>query len=219
MKKILLIILLFISAVSFSQNELSGKFCHSFNDGFSGVCINFKNNNRFEYEVGGCLGVENFGKGKYQLKDNLLNLIFDKDSAQFQSNIKIETLEFRDRKDSIDLIFHIVEKANPEEPLPAMIFQESDSYEFEKGRQTNNEGRLTITKPLNQKSEKYRVLFLGLERFEFTLENDHTKKVTIELAPEAPQIISDKVLTLPLRKITPDLFITENGEEYKKVEQ
>ena len=219
MKKILLILFLVIYTDSFSQNKLSGKFCNSFNTGYSSVCIDLKENNKFEYVEAGCLGVENFGKGEYILTDKNLKLRFDKDSIQFFSTIKIENWEFKDRKDSIEFIFKILEKTNLREPLPAIILQESDSFEYDKSKQTNSDGRLTLTKPRNLKSEKYRVLFLGFEQFEFSLENDHTKKVTIELALETPNLISDQIFTFELSKITPDIFVTENGEKFKRVKQ
>ncbi|MEP6262271.1 MAG: hypothetical protein ABJ092_11875 [Gillisia sp.] len=219
MKKILLILFLVIFTNSFSQNKLNGKFCNSFNTGYSSVCIDLKENNRFEYVEAGCLGVENFGKGEYFLTDKKLELRFDIDSIRFLSTIRIENWEFKDRKDSIEFIFKISEKNNPGEPLSAIILQESDSFQYEKSKQTNSEGRLSLTKPRNQKSEKYRVLFLGFERFEFSLENDHTKKVTIELAPETPNLISDRIFTFELSKITPDIFITEKGEKFKRVKQ
>lgn len=219
MKKILLILFLVIYTDSFSQNILSGKFCNSFNTGYSSVCIDLKENNRFEYVEAGCLGVENFGKGEYFLTDRKLKLKFDKDSIQFFSTIKIENWEFKDRKDSIEFIFKILEKTNLREPLPAIIIQESDSFEYDKSKQSNSDGRLTLTKPRNQKSEKYRVLFLGYEQFEFSLENDHTKKVTIELAPETSNLITDQIFTFELSKITPDIFVSEKGEMFKRVKQ
>ncbi|WP_106134090.1 hypothetical protein [Mongoliibacter ruber] len=216
MKKILPLIFLIISVDSFCQDQLSGKFCNSFNDGYSVVCIEFLENNSFKYELIGCLGVENFGKGEYQLTSNQIKLIFDEDSSKIQSSIKVENLKFRDRRDSIEIVFHIVEKANQKEPLPAMIFQESDSFEFEKVKQANSNGNLILLKPKNRETEKYNVLFLGYERFEFTLENHQSKNVTIELAPEAPEIISNRVFTIDLSKITPDLLVTIDGVEYKK---
>ena len=132
--------------------------------------------------------------------------------------IKVENLEFRDKKDSIDVVFHILEKANPKESIPAIILQESDSFEYKKRKQTNRDGRLTLTKPRNQKSEKYRIFFIGLERFEFNLENDQSKKVTIELAPESPKIISDQIFWFDLSKVSPLLFVTQKGEQFKKIE-
>ncbi len=218
MKKILLIILLLITANSFSQNELSGKFCNPPIVIYSSECIQFLDNDRFTYKVSGH-NSEEFGKGNYQLSDDELRLVFDKDSVEYQSSIKIEDIAVSNNNDSIDIVFKIMEKAHPEEPLPAQIFQESDSFEFDKRKHTDNNGRLTLRKSKNNKTERYRVVFLGLEPFEFDLKHDGSKKVTIELAPAPPRVISDQTIIYKLKEIASDKFVTEQGDEYIKVEQ
>ena len=162
MKKSFHIVFYLITTFAFSQNKLSGKFCNPPIVIYSSECIQFLDNERFTYKVSG-RGSEKFGKGYYKLYDGELKLLFDKDSIEYQSIIKIENIGDSDKNDSIDIVFKIMEKANPEEPLPAQIFQESDSFEFDKRKHTDNNGRLTLNKPKNNKIERYRVALLGLE--------------------------------------------------------
>ena len=71
---ILLINFILIQTLIFSQESLYGKYCHSFDDVYS--CINFLENQRFEYNSGGDLGDSYIGTGKYKLVNNELVLIF-----------------------------------------------------------------------------------------------------------------------------------------------
>ena len=67
MKKILQIIILLTSILTFSQEKLNGKYC-SIPIGESDVtCIDFKENNHFEYSVSGCLGISQIGTGNFEL--------------------------------------------------------------------------------------------------------------------------------------------------------
>lgn len=218
MKTILYILLIFSLTESFAQQILSGKYCYSYNSGYSGVCIDFKGSNKFTYEATGDLGLENIGKGDYFLKGRKLILIFAKDSIISQSNLHIEKLESHDRNDSINFIFQLLDKENANEPLAGVILKSSGIDLHTKTLQTDSSGYLKLTRPRYQESENYLLVFNGYERFEFTLADDHSKKITIALAPLSPNIISGQIFTLNLSKRKPNFFITKFGEKYQKSE-
>jgi hypothetical protein len=215
MKTILSILFVVMLTDSFAQRKLSGKFCHSINGGYTAVCIDFKESNRFEYVVTGDLGIESMGKGNYCLQRKNLKLNFEKDSTDFKSLLKIEKWEDKDRLDSIDLIFNIIEKGNTNEPIAGVILKEHQSGRIEKTFQTDSNGYLTMTKPRNQALENYSIASIGLERYEFTLTLDSTQIVFISLAPDSPKIISDQILILEMSQIKHRSFITKKGELYE----
>ena len=116
-----------ISIVTFSQEKLIGKYC-SIPLGESDVtCIDFKKNNQFDYVVSGCLGISSIGSGKYELKNNNLNLIFDKTEQTSKSKIQIAENETQSEKES-NLKFNIVDENGFE--LPANVIRTSDRKHF-----------------------------------------------------------------------------------------
>jgi hypothetical protein len=216
MRKFIIVIQILIVSVSYSQSKLKGKFCCSFNGGFSSICIEFKENSKFEYSIHGCLGIENIGTGDFSLESKKLTLKFDKVETKQKSKIEIENILNQNNKDSIELHFKILDGYNDRMPMPATILVGSNSFEYEKGYQVNKSGEATISKKRNSEKENYRILFLGYELLEFDLSNTSSKKIEIILELAGPKIISDKTFEYEIEKIKNDSIILKGGNKFKR---
>ncbi|MDR5589936.1 hypothetical protein [Christiangramia sp. SM2212] len=218
MKKFLILILILKVSIFYSQNNLKGKYCNSFNGGFSSICIEFRENSKFEYSTHGCLGVESIGTGNFSLTSKKLTLNFDKVETKQKSKINTENILNQNNKDSIKLHFKILDGYNDRMPMPATILLGSNSFEYDKGYQVNKSGEVTISKKRNSEKENYRILFIGYESFEFDLSNSSSKKIEIILEPAGPKIISDKTFKYEINKIKDDSIILKDGNKFKKFE-
>ena len=139
MKKILLINFILIQTLIFSQESLYGKYCHSFDDVYS--CINFLENQRFEYNSGGDLGDSYIGAGKYQLVNKELILIFDKaEKAAEIENLNDERGRLNKENDDLK---KRKESANDEEQL-----------QIEKKITFNQEKRALLKQKIEVESER-----------------------------------------------------------------
>lgn len=215
MTKYFLTILTF-SLVSCGTGKLQGIYCHSFNGGYDSTCMTFNKKGDFVYKTSGDLGTYLTGKGKYDLKDNVLKLSFEKDSVIQKSEMIIEDWSFRDDEetDSIDLIFKVYDAFNKELPLYATIFEESEDF-----ANVNANGALTITKPKNRKAENYKIGFIGYETLEVVLTHDSTKEIKVTLYPAQPQVISDTIHSYILKDIEKGSFLTSKDYLYRKVKR
>ena len=91
------------------------------------TCIDFKENNRFTYMVSGCLGVSTVGSGKFVMKDEELNLIFDKAEQISKNEIKITESKAKSEKE-VKLEFKIKDENGIE--IPANVIRTSDRKHF-----------------------------------------------------------------------------------------
>ena len=221
MKKIYLGILVFVF-ISCGTKKLQGIYCHSFNGGDDSTCLTFKKDKTFTYETAGDLGIYWTGKGKYNLEKKILELRFDKDSVIQKSTVTTEDLSFRDDKeaDSVGLIFKVYDGFNKGIPFyGATIYEESDNYSYSKENNVNRNGALTLTKAASNKTESYKIGFLGYETVKVDLDHNTTKEIKVTLYPAQPQIISDTTLTYTLKKVEKDSFLTSQDYLYRKVQK
>ena len=121
MRTIIKTIILLISIVTFSQEKLTGKYCLTFGEG-DATCIDFKENNRFEYKVSGCLGISSVGAGVFELKDKKLRLLFDKKEQIIKSGIKIKDNASKSEKVT-EFKFEIKDENGFEIPIPTEIYR------------------------------------------------------------------------------------------------
>jgi hypothetical protein len=213
MKKILQIIIFLISIVTFSQEELIGEYC-TIPIGESDVtCINFKENNRFEYTVSGCLGVSDIGTGKFELNKDNLKLIFDKKEQLIKSKIKIEEIESALEKEVI-FKFNISDENNL--PLYVNIVKKPENIAFKIFKENK-----IISQTKNDSIGNYQILSLGYEIIELELDNLTDKKIEITMFPIQPKVISDTTLTLNLSEISEKEFKagTNFWNTYRKVKK
>lgn len=214
MKYIMVFVLVIISNYTFSQEKFIGIYCANFNSGYSGVCINFINNEEFEYTTSGCLGVQEIGRGKYYFNKDKLKLAFNNDKFIYKSELEIKPIEGIQDPDSVNFHFTILNYEN--DPLPAYIRQESVNPEYNKIYKTTVEGKTSISKPKDSNVERYTVFFVGYELFELSIMNDTNKKVIIKLAEPSPHIISNKTYKYNISETGADYFLTDQNLLYKK---
>ena len=199
MKKILQIIIFLTSIMAFSQEKLSGKYC-SIPIGESDVtCIDFKENNHFEYFIAGCLGISHIGTGLFELKNETLKLIFDKKEQSTRSKVKItetksssEKIEFEfiiKDENGFKLYAHIREKG---EKKYFDLYEKENKIELQKKR-------LKVT---------YELFSLGYEFIEIELNHNSSKKIEIIMFPPQAKAISEKVFEWKLTELNEEEFKT-----------
>jgi hypothetical protein len=210
MKPILQTIILLISLVTFSQEKMNGEYCLTFGEG-DATCIDFKENNRFDYVVSGCLGISAIGSGNFELKDENLKLIFDKAEQNSKSIIQIAETETQSEKE-INLEFEIKDENGIE--LPANVIRTSDRKHF-----FFNELNKIFIVDKNSPKAKYRVEFIGYETLEFEIDHKTDKVINIILFPAQAKVISDKEIIMKWKKINDNEFRTGSNswDRFKKM--
>jgi len=210
MKPILQTIILLISLVTFSQEKMNGEYCLTFGEG-DATCIDFKENNRFDYVVSGCLGISAIGSGNFELKDENLKLIFDKAEQNSKSIIQIAETETQSEKE-INLEFEIKDENGIE--LPANVIRTSDRKHF-----FFDELNKIFIVDKNSPKAKYRVEFIGYETLEFEIDHKTDKVINIILFPAQAKVISDKEIIMKWKKINDNEFRTGSNswDRFKKM--
>ena len=210
MKQILQTILFLISLVIFSQEKMNGEYCLTFGEG-DATCIDFKENNRFDYVVSGCLGISAIGSGNFELKNENLKLIFDKAEQNSKSIIQIAETETQSEKE-INLEFEIKDENGIE--LPANVIRTSDRKHF-----FFDELNKIFIVDKNSPKAKYRVEFIGYEPLELEIDHITDKVINIILFPAQAKVISDKEIIMKWKKINDNEFRTGSNswDRFKKM--
>jgi len=199
MKKILQITILLTSILTFSQEKLNGKYC-SIPIGESDVaCLDFKENNQFEYSVAGCLGTSHIGTGVFELKNKTLRLTFDKKEQPTRNIVNIKEVKSNSEK----IEFEFVIKDENGFSLYANVIEQPNIKEFEINKEKN-----TIEVEKKDSKVKYQILSLGYEIVEFELEHNSSKLIEITMFPVQAKVISDKVFEWNLTEINDGEFKT-----------
>jgi hypothetical protein len=198
MKKILQIIIFLTSILTFSQEKLSGKYC-SIPIGESDVtCIDFKENNNFEYSVSGCLGTSHIGTGIFNLKNKTLKLIFDKKVQPAKNQVKINEIKSSSEK-SIEFVFII--KDENELSLYVNIIEKPNVRRYEIYEEKN---KIEVEK--KNSKVKYEILSLGYGIVELELEHNSSKIIEITMFPVQAKVISEKVFEWNLTELNENEF-------------
>lgn len=201
MKFLSVLILVFCPSLLFSQINYRGKFC-SMSLGEGGVtCINFKENNKFDYQVSGCLGISCTGTGNFQIIDSSLILRFSKQNQILKSRIEInEKPKFSNNQAKLQ--FEIFD--NEASPIyPILIKRESDNKVFS---QTNKSNKIIIEADKTLNIEEYEIDLIGFERVNLKVDTKTDKFIKVYLAEAPPLVISNKVMRYKLSKMTPYTF-------------
>tara|TARA_R100001369_G_C3261358_1_gene158192 strand:+ start:93 stop:692 length:600 start_codon:yes stop_codon:yes gene_type:complete len=186
--------------MTFSQEKLSGKYC-SIPIGESDVtCIDFKENNHFEYSVSGCLGISHVGTGIFELKYEILKLTFDKKEQLTKSKVKITEIKSSSEK-AIEFEFIIIDEN--ELPVYANIVEKPNVRGFEIYEEKN---KIEVEK--KNSKVKYEVLSLGYGTIELELKHNSSKKIEITVYPVQPKVISKKVFEWKLSELNEEEFKT-----------
>jgi hypothetical protein len=198
MKKILQIIIFLTSILTFSQEKLSGKYC-SIPIGESDVtCIDFKENNNFEYSVSGCLGTSHIGTGIFNLKNKTLKLIFDKKVQPAKNQVKINEIKSSSEK-SIEFVFII--KDENELSLYVNIIEKPNVRRYEIYEEKN---KIEVEK--KNSKVKYEILSLGYGIVELELEHNSSKIIEVTMFPVQAKVISEKVFEWNLTELNENEF-------------
>jgi hypothetical protein len=198
MKKILQIIIFLTSILTFSQEKLSGKYC-SIPIGESDVtCIDFKENNNFEYSVSGCLGTSHIGTGIFNLKNKTLKLTFDKKLQPAKNQVKINEIKSSSEK-NIEFVFII--KDENELPLYVNIIEKPNVRGYEIYEEKN---KIEVEK--KNSKVKYEILSLGYGTVELELEHNSSKIIEVTMFPVQAKVISEKVFEWNLTELNENEF-------------
>tara|TARA_R110000822_G_scaffold121318_2_gene255081 strand:- start:570 stop:1211 length:642 start_codon:yes stop_codon:yes gene_type:complete len=198
MKKILQIIIFLTSILTFSQEKLSGKYC-SIPIGESDVtCIDFKENNNFEYSVSGCLGTSHIGTGIFNLKNKTLKLTFDKKVQPAKNQVKINEIKSSSEK-NIEFVFII--KDENELPLYVNIIEKTNIRGYEIYEEKN---KIEVEK--KNSKVKYEILSLGYGTVELELKHNSSKIIEVTMFPVQAKVISEKVFEWNLTELNENEF-------------
>ncbi|MCH2032260.1 MAG: hypothetical protein MK202_01975 [Tenacibaculum sp.] len=212
MKKILQIIILLTSILTFSQEKLSGKYC-SIPIGESDVtCIDFKQNNQFEYSINGCLGTSHIGTGIFELKNKTLRLTFDKKKQPTRNIVNVKEVKSNSEK----IEFEFVIKDEYGFSLYADVIEKPKIKVLE----INNEKKTMEVEKKDSKI-KYQISSLGYEIVELELEHNSSKLIEITMFPFQTKLISEKVFEWNLTEINDGEFKTGPNiwNTYRKIEK
>ena len=213
MKKILQIIIFLTSILTFSQEKLNGKYC-SIPLGESDVtCIDFKENNNFEYSVSGCLGTSQIGTGIFNLKNKTLKLTFDKKEQPTKNQVKITEIKSRSEK-NIEFVFII--KDENELPLYVNIIDKTNVRGYEIYEKNN---KIQVEK--KNSKVKYEILYIGYETVKLELEHNLSKIIEVKMFPVQAKVISEKVFEWNLTELNENEFKvgTEIWDTYRKTKK
>ena len=212
MKKILQITMLLTSILTFSQEKLIGKYC-SIPIGESDVtCIDFKENNQFEYSVAGCLGTSHIGTGIFELKNKTLKLTFDKKEQPTRNIVNIKEVKSNSEK----IEFEFVIKDENGFSLYANVIEQPNIKGFEINKEKN-----TIEVEKKDSKVKYQIFSLGYEVVELELEHNSSKLIEITMFPVQAKVISEKVFEWNLTEINDGEFKTgpKIWNTYRKIKK
>jgi hypothetical protein len=187
-----------ISILTFSQEKLGGKYCSSPIGESDVTCIDFKENNRFEYIVSGCLGISHIGSAVFEIKNKILKLEFDKKEQTTKNKVKITERKSNSEK-NIELTF-IISDEN-ESPLYVNIVEKPNIRGFEIYKEKN---KIEVKK--SNSKVNYQILSLGYATVELELEHNSNKKIEITMFPVQAQIISEKVFEWNLTELNENEF-------------
>ena len=213
MNRILSILIGFIAINVSSQDNLKGKYC-SLSPGESDViCVDFKENNRFEYKNTGCLGVNSIGEGSYQLKRFTLKLIFDRKEQLIKSTVTITEKPAASDKEVV-FVFNIKDQYGG--PIFVFATEIGGNKDIGINREENK-----IILPKSNDKVNYEIHAVGYETVELELVKNTDKVIDIILFEGQPLVISERTIRWKLRDIKADEFKT--GKEYwntfRKVEK
>ncbi len=210
MKKVIKVIFIFISIISYSQEKLNGKYCTFPPAEGDVICLTFKENNKFDYSVTGCLGLSHVGSGNYELKDKALMLNFDKNDGPKRNKVTISQLE---SKSPTSVEFEFFAKNENGSPLVLDIFESESDKKYELDNQNN-----TIQVEKSDSFVNYKIFAIGYETEKLELKQNSSKKIEITMFEAGPVVISEKVYNWNLAELTEKGFKT-GTETFEKLKE
>lgn len=203
MKK--LILLLLITTISSCASKVTeGKYCNSFNGGYSSQCIDFNNRHTFNWQTSTDFGPPTIGQGKYEVKNNKLYLIFKKDSLNYESKGEVLNTEVPG-KDEVSLVIKVVDEQNMPSPNARITINGNKGERYF----SDIEGLIKIQHiPKNEDPIEILVEPLDfLESYNFNYTPNKNANLLVTLYKAKPKLITDKtfvyeIIDKSLQKLT-----------------
>ena len=158
------------------------------------------------------LGISSIGSGKFELKDENLNLIFDYNEPVSGSEIEITESKAESEKE-IKLKFIIRDETGFE--IPANVLRTTDRKHF-----FFDEVNKIFNVDKNSPKAKYSIQFIGYETVDLEINNKTDKVINIRLLPKRIRVVSEEELVFKWNKINNTEFKTGSNlwDRFKKVE-
>lgn len=208
----LLLLIFLIPIISFSQNELEGRYYIPDLSGDTYEYLNFDKVGNFEYAKGGHLGEEQPSKGKYEFSDQLLILNFNNSQSKkigyHQSEI------WRNNKDSIRVKIKVMDY--DKNPLEHVFVSEINNS---KRKRTNNKGFAELMFPKENSFQDLIITWVGFEHYDLEIDKNYNYNIKVYLTPDLQQIpIRDQTDTIRIKEFEKTYFITEKNIIWEKSE-
>jgi hypothetical protein len=185
-KKTLTILLIRASINSFSQIKLRGKFCGPFAD-LVGFCLDFKNDSLLEFRSWSCMD-DTKALAKYKIDNKKLLLYFETEDS-LKSTFTAYDTQCLDN-DSISLTFLVKDKkTNDNLPLALVLIKSKLNDTIGARTDTNGIATLRVSKKLNE--FEVHSTYIGCRKFEFKLNADKCKNITVNLVSTLDNPIED----------------------------
>lgn len=215
MKKIVIILIFVVNFSIIAQESLIGQYC-TIPIGESDVaCYSFKKNQQFEFKISGCLGISNYGKGNYSIKNGLLLLNFDNGKGTKNSQVSFKDI-IETSKDSIIIKIKISDLNGF--GVPAKIYpKEMDlmDFDFEKNY-ADTDGNWIWKDKKDIKLRNFIISNIGYEELELPLDMGKSQNIKIVLVPPSPDSISSKELMKNINIVSSEILKID-GIKFKKV--
>ncbi|MBZ9630802.1 hypothetical protein LB465_08425 [Salegentibacter sp. LM13S] len=212
MKNYLQALIFLIPIISFSQDELEGRYYKPDLSGDTYEYLDFDKDGNFEYAKGGHLGEAQPSKGKYELSDQLLILNFN--NSQSKKIGYHQTEIWRNNKDSISVKIKVMDY--DKNPLEHVFISGMNNS---KRKRTNNRGVAELKFYKENSAQNLIITWVGFEHYDLEIDKNYNYNIKVYLTPNLQQIpIRDQIDTLRIKEFEKVYFRTEKNIIWEKWE-
>ncbi len=186
MKTYFLYILCFFSLLEVKGQKLKGTFCTIPLGEGDVSCIEFKNDNRFSFRNSGCLGLNSYGEGNFEIIKSKVILTFDDVVVEPNNDVYIENRPPID-ENWLNLEFEVLDKEGVSIDYATVAVKDEDIKVY---RSTEY-----IPIPKSTDSTICYISAVGYETLELKLDQLTSKYVKINLGDYRPEQITNKTYT------------------------
>ncbi len=186
MKGYLVLTFFLFLSVQVSGPQLKGTFCTIPLGEGDVSCIEFKNDNRFSYRNSGCLGLNSYGEGNFEIIKSKVILTFDDVVVEPNSDVYIENRPPID-ENWLNLEFEVLDKEGVSIDHATVAVKDEDIKVY---RSTEY-----IPIPKSTDSTTCFISALGYETLELKIDQLTSKYVKINLGDYRPKLITNKTYT------------------------
>ena len=198
MKSVQILLTLLFAVKVFTQQPISGIYC-SLPIGEADVtCVDFQDEDRFKYEVSGCLGISHIGVGTYELNGTLLKLKFESQKQTLRSKATIISKEPH-QAEAVEFTFNVKDQFGM--PISVSLRDQENGIDFNISHEENR-----IVVPKKNFRVVYEIYSLGYETVPLELDHMTDKTIDVILYDAQPILISEKTYRWRLKEITSEGF-------------